>query len=46
MKVYRAEKELKDSLMLIESLREDSTSPQTLGALYSELKYKMEKVEV
>jgi len=26
-------------------LREDSTSPQTLGALYSELKYKMEKVE-
>jgi len=46
MKIYRAEKELKDSLTLIESLRSDSTSPQTLGQLYSELKYKMEKVEV
>jgi hypothetical protein len=45
MKIYRAEKELKDALTLIESLRKDSTSPHTLGELYSELKYKMEKVE-
>ncbi len=45
MKVWRAERELKDALTLIESLRKDSTSPQTLGELYAELKYKMEKVE-
>jgi len=44
MKVYRAEKELKDALILVESLKLDSTSPKTLGELYSELKYKMEKV--
>jgi len=43
-KIYRIEKELKDSLTIIESLRKDSTSPKTLGELYSELKYKMEKV--
>jgi len=45
MKVYRAEKELKENLMLVQSMRLDSTSPKTLGELYSELKYKMEKVE-
>lgn len=43
-KVYRAEKELKEALLLVESLRNDSTSPKTLGELYSELKYKMECV--
>lgn len=42
-KIYRAERELKDAL-LVESLKLDSTSPKTLGELYSELKYKMEKV--
>ena len=45
MKVYRAERELKNALTLVESLKVDSTSPQTLGELYSELKYKMEKIE-
>jgi len=44
MKVYRAEKELKENLMLVQSMRLDSTSPKTLGELYAELKYKMEKV--
>jgi len=44
-KIYRAERELKDALLLVESLKLDSTSPKTLGELYSELKYKMEKVE-
>ena len=46
LKIYRAERELKDALLLVESLKLDSKSPQTLGELYSELKYKMEKVEV
>ncbi len=41
-KIYRAERELKDALLLVESLKLDSTSPKTLGELYSELKYKME----
>jgi len=44
MKVYRAEKELKEALLTVESLKLDSTSPKTLGELYSELKYKMETV--
>ena len=44
-KIYRAERELKEALLLVESLKLDSTSPKTLGELYSELKYKMEKVE-
>jgi len=43
-KIYRAERELTQTLVEIQSLRNDSTSPQTLGELYSELKYKMEKV--
>ena len=45
-KIYRAERELRDALLLVESLKLDSTSPMTLGELYAELKYKMEKVEV
>ena len=44
-KVYRAERDLTNTLVEIQSLRNDSKSPQTLGELYSELKYKMEKVE-
>jgi len=43
-KIYRAERELKDALLLVESLKLDSTSPKTLGELYAELKYKMEQV--
>ena len=43
-KIYRAERELTKTLVEIQSLRNDSKSPQTLGELYSELKYKMEKV--
>ena len=43
-KIYRAERELKDSLLLVESLKLDSNSPKTLAELYSELKYKMEHV--
>jgi len=46
LKIYRAERELTEALIEVESLRLDSTSPKTLGELYSELKYKMEKVEV
>jgi hypothetical protein len=41
-KIYRAERELKDALLLVESLKIDSNSPKTLGELYAELKYKME----
>ena len=43
-KIYRAERELKEALLLVESLKLDSTSPKSLGQLYSELKYKMETV--
>jgi len=43
-RIYRAERELKENLMLVQSMKLDSTSPKTLGDLYSELKYKMEKV--
>jgi len=44
-KIYRAERELKQALLLVESLKLDSNSPKTLGELYAELKYKMEQVE-
>lgn len=43
-KIYRAERELREALILVESLKLDSTSPKTIGELYAELKYKMEKV--
>ena len=45
LKIYRAERVLTETLVEVQSLRNDSKSPQTLGELYSELKYKMEKVE-
>lgn len=44
-RIYRVERELTKALVEIQSLRNDSKSPQTLGELYSELKYKMEKIE-
>ena len=45
VQVWRAEQKLKEKYIEVEALKLDSTSPQTLGELYSELKYKMEKVE-
>jgi hypothetical protein len=45
LKVYRAERELKENILLIQTMHNDSSTPMTIGELYSELKYKMERIE-
>jgi len=40
-KIYRAERELKEAVLLVESVKQDHNSNKTIGELYAELKTKM-----